>query len=98
MDRKFSTDTLSEYRGLNPQSSSRLLYRSGMWRDARCPGPYRLNGIHQQIRKRLSELVRKGQYTGVSRIRFLDREPRGIHAACQCRDGLIEFSLEVNRL
>src|SRR5262249_9643898 len=50
------------------------------------------------ICKRLSELVGEGQDTGISRVCSLDCESRGVHAAGECRDGLIEFTFEVNRL
>jgi hypothetical protein len=57
-----------------------------------------LNGVHQQVREGLSELVGESQHRGVSRVRSLDREACGVHAARQRRDGLIEFPFEVNRL
>ena len=43
-------------------------------------------------------MIGKGQHTGVSRVHSLDRKLRGIHAGRECRDGLIEFPFEVNRL
>ncbi len=59
---------------------------------------HRLKGVHQQVREGLSELVGEGQHAGVSRIGSLNCEPRGIHAACECLDGLIELPFEMNRL